>query len=104
MREPTFDKDGYPTEETLLAIREWDANDLGGLFQFVAEAWNLDYGRALIRCVESSAEGRHWIELHTGGWSGNEDIIGALQANTMAWTLAWWSSRRGGHYEFRWTP
>ena len=40
------------------------------------------------------------LELHTGGWSGNEDIIEALQG-TDFWLLAWQESRRGGHYKFK---
>jgi len=39
-------------------------------------------------------------ELHTGGWSGNEEIIRAMQDNRVWWGMFWESSRRGGHYEF----
>jgi hypothetical protein len=48
----------------------------------------------------------HWdpgtetLELHTAGWSGNEDTIGALQSNAMFWALYWQKSERGGHYYF----
>lgn len=36
----------------------------------------------------------------TGGWSGNESIIGAMQKNRMVWNFLWEQSRRGGHYVF----
>jgi hypothetical protein len=38
--------------------------------------------------------------LHTGGWSGHESIINALQKNELFWFLCWKSSHRGGHYVF----
>lgn len=36
----------------------------------------------------------------TGGWSGNEDLIRAMEQNWMIWSLTWVQSRRGGHYIF----
>ena len=38
------------------------------------------------------------LELSTGGWSENEEIIYALQG-TMFWFFYWQKSERGGHYE-----
>ena len=40
------------------------------------------------------------LELHTGGWSGNEEIVLALQKN-LFWFLYWQKSERGGHYYFK---
>jgi len=38
--------------------------------------------------------------VSTGGWSGNEELIGAMRMNFILWSQWWWSSRRGGHYVF----
>ncbi len=40
------------------------------------------------------------LELHTGGWSGNEEIIDTLH-KTFFWSMYWRSSRTGGHYYFK---
>jgi len=39
------------------------------------------------------------LVLHTGGWSGNEDIIIELE-QTWFWLMYWSESHRGGHYYF----
>ena len=82
-----------PRETELVRIEEWDAlKDTPGLIEFVKHLWWMfDWG---IREYENT------IELHTGGWSGNEMIIEALQKNLMFWSLCWQKSERGGHYYF----
>ena len=92
MNKPTFDKDSYPTKETLEAIKSWPGEDTRNLIEFIYSAWHWpDY---------AENEGAV-LKLHTGGWSGNEDIVSALKENTVFWLLYWYSSKRGGHYEFR---
>ena len=44
---------------------------------------------------------RNSYYLATGGWSGNEDIIGALKKNYMFWSLCWYKSQRGGAFWFK---
>ena len=36
------------------------------------------------------------FELHTGGWSGNEDIIRAMMDNQVFWIMCWIESKHGG--------
>ncbi len=88
---------GDPSESDLKQIREWSHEDFAGLMEFVRDLWNWpEFG------FMSDDELHHdHFELHTGGWSGNEVIIGALQDNVMFWSLCWESSRRGGHYIFK---
>ncbi len=92
MTEPTFDTDGYPTEATLKEIEMWPYNDVVGFFRFIEQAWS--YSNYFTK------EGRD-IKMSTGGWSGNESIMGAMKGNVNhIWRFTWVSSRRGGHYEF----
>ncbi len=87
-----LDQDGYPTEETLLKIKEWDYHDFPGLMAFVESIWwQTDWGW--------HRKGKKY-RISTGGWSGNESLVGAMEANWLFWTMCWQSSRRGGHYEF----
>ena len=102
--EPTFDADGYPTEETLAAIREWPIttpSDSEGLLLFVQKAWNYSeyFIRVPRRVRRFGVLRRRWI-LHTVGWSGNESLIEALEQHLFFWLLCWHKSERGGHYEF----
>jgi len=106
--EPTFDKDGYPTQETLDAIEKWPIAtfaDVKELFVYIEKAWKYhDWGwHAAKRRTRESWKGaplRRKLQISTGGWSGNEDLISALQRNFVAWNLSWMSTRRGGHYVF----
>ncbi len=100
MTQPTFDKDGYPTEETRKAIAEWPREDFDGLMKFVHDAWTYPeyfrYGEIENRSKEKLMR----YDISTAGWSGNEEIVGAMKENVMFWTLCWVQSRRGGHYIF----
>jgi hypothetical protein len=89
-----MDRDGYPDDSELDSIRAWGQErppGYVGLMEFVQGLWRFpDYFQAC---------GRHYA-LSTGGWSGNEELIGALQDNHAFWACCWASSRRGGHYVF----
>ena len=89
-----MDDDGYPEDDELDKIRTWDFH-LGflPLMDYVKSLWNWN------DTYFCQIDENHF-ELHTGGWSGNEEIIGAMKQNTMFWLLCWEESRRGGHYKF----
>ena len=78
VRHPTFDADGYPTEETELAIKAWDFRDVDGWLAYIREAWNHHYGRMW--------EEGGLLKLATGGWSGNESITHAMRENYILWS------------------
>lgn len=79
MTNPTFDADGYPTEETLEYLRglSLEANP-DYVLGFVARAWHYGYHAKQIR------RGR-WV-FATCGWSGNEDLMGALR-ESLFWHM-----------------
>ena len=88
-----LDNYGYPTQECLEEIRDWPYGDYKGLLDKVHDIWKY-------------AEDGYWRQdgykyyISTAGWSGNEEIIGALRSNTIFWGICWEQSRRGGHYIF----
>lgn len=96
MREPTFDRDGYPTDETLEYIEKWDDyNNITEMMDFIRQCWSYPD-----RFVEYPREKHTTYYLSTGGWSGNESVIDAMQKNFLIW-YHWVQSKRGGHYWFR---
>lgn len=107
--EPTFDADGYPTEETERAVRTWEVNtvaDAIACMDFVGRAWKWpDWGwekeTGWYGPEGYDARPQTRYRFSTGGWSGNEGLVAALEANSIIKMLGWHSSRRGGHYEYR---
>lgn len=85
MSKPSFDKDGYPTEESLEFIKNY--RDLPArLVEYVLAAWHWP-------------EYTKWepplLELHKGGWSGNEEVIQALmESKSLFWMLFWQKPER----------
>jgi hypothetical protein len=109
MLEPTFDADGYPTEETLLAIREWPFTDFTALMEFVSSAWTYDSLTNTPSIIEplfdeDYEDDGYWWCGSTGGWSGNESLVEALMHNPVFYAACWWASLRGGYYEFHVPP
>lgn len=93
---------GYPTDETLEAIKLWEPRDLQGLMDFIGNYF-CHYGRITEKNFtdEFSQETFPIFELATGGWSGNESIIQYMKLNFCLWALHWESSHRGGLFRFR---
>ncbi len=88
----------YPDEEELAELREWrhgqgirsECERLLGLAQAL---WI--YPDRFVRIS------RNRFYVSTGGWSGHEDVIGALQENFIFWSQCWERHNRGGHFWFR---
>lgn len=93
-----LDDERYPTTEYLEWIEKYDIlkNGVDGLLNVLSDTWMFgDWGFKRKR----SRNGKFTVELHTGGWSGNEEIIQALKTNRYFWFF-WRMSRVGGHYYF----
>lgn len=96
-----MDDDGYPDEEDLQQVRDhagFQPEDACALLEQVRSLWHWPNYATVTQVGDKL---RH--EFCTGGWSGNESLIAALEDNTMFW-LRWWQlSERGGRYVFE-TP
>lgn len=91
------DDDGYPTEVALEIIERWGFYNHNELFKFMESIWwTPSFG-----WHETETDNGIEYQLSTGGWSGNESIIYALEHNkNHVWHCCWVQSRRGGHYIF----
>lgn len=90
----------YPTDEDIERIEKWDmtAKDepfgVYGLIDYVRRLWHMaSWGFKWSKDLRT-------LEPHTGGWSGNEQIIAALERNYCFWGVCWERSECGGHYYF----
>ena len=90
-----MDSDGYPTTSELRKIRNWRGT-FRELWEYVTGLWHWP-NYAVTKRGETVDE----LELHTGGWSGNEDIADALEHSKSLFCFfcetKW---ERGGHYYF----
>lgn len=91
----------YPTEEQLDAIRK--AEGWKTTLDRAIEAWDSGGVTFVLRPEEQAMCDAgsvfeypvSYVRLATGGWSGNEDIIAALNENVWA-NMSWVLSARGG--------
>ena len=103
LEEELLDDDGYPTEAALEIIKIWHWNDIKGWFDFINSLWhfkNWGWREGLTTDDLNKDMEVYTYEISTGGWSGNESLIYAMQENSMLWHITWVQSRRGGHYIF----
>ena len=84
----------YPCVHDLKEISEWDfeKKSVREFLDLLDVLWDVNYGD------HNWDNNKHF--LSTGGWSGNEAIIQAIQENRIFWSMCWQESRRGGHYKF----
>ena len=96
------DTNDYPTDEELETIKNWDFNKKSVLdfLAFIHSCWHWADGPGW-HGYHLTGKNVLRLELHTGGWSGNESIINVMQDNFIFWVMCWEKSIKGGHYYFR---
>lgn len=95
--------DGYPTEESMEALDAANRNSFGLVEagRYLRQELAKCAGHCVASYEERAVNGKPLLHLHfsTGGWSGAEDLIAALQRKFWVnYALIEW--RRGGHYVF----
>ena len=105
--------DPYPTEAELRKVRNWHWDQgFDELMAYVRSLWWMpDWGwretgrRPSEIQAWSHKPGTRYYDISTGGWSGNESLIDALERNrNLFWAICWERSRKGGHYLFAVSP
>ena len=96
-----LDSDGYPTDEYLEFIRGYtdETMDIMDFIDILSDGWWMpSWGFRLHR----KYEGKIKLELHTGGWSGNEEIIREILSNISLthFKMRYVKWTAGGHYYF----
>ena len=88
----------YPSEQTLKMIRKYDItkNSVKTIVELIQGEWEYaDMGYFKIYTRKDKV----YVQLHTAGWSGNEDIYREFER--IHWIgLFWQKSVRGGHYYY----
>jgi len=94
-----FDNEGYPTGEILIWIKNFDPEktDWNDFIKVLENIW---WGAGWGFVFKRKYKNKRTLELHTGGWSGNEDIIRALRSNIFFFPMTWQKTYVGGHFYF----
>jgi len=96
-----LDDDGYPTDEALDKIKNWPLQDVVGCLKYAQQLW------CYPDRVKVDVRKHPWYDdktqtiicFSTGGWSGNESVISALESN-FGVSSRWEMSMRGGYHEY----
>lgn len=95
----TFDECGYPSDDTLDCVSKLSPleHDAWEIVDYILSIWI--WGEMMAKIDKDKG----CFQISTGGWSGNEDIITALQ-KSLFWMCYWRQTRCGGHYWFEIKP
>lgn len=97
----TLDSQGYPTEEFLGFIKNYtyDTMPILNFLDILYDTWKYNNWGFILR---KKYKNKRKLELHTGGWSGNEEIIRVLLENVWltSFKMRYVKWEVGGHYYF----
>jgi hypothetical protein len=96
------DELGYPTQELLDRIKNYTYEEMSALdfmVNVIKPCWMYDDWGFVLR---KKYKGVRRLELHTGGWSGNEMIVNAILTNMWLthFQMRYVMWRVGGHFYF----
>lgn len=102
------DGDGYPTDESLERLRAFKFDMETAAAFMLNDLEPICEGIAIMSLVRSEGKTDYgdnatFFEYHTGGWSGSEDLIGAMLSHFWIghYHTKW---ERGGHFYFEVVP
>jgi len=95
-----MDAEGYPEKNELLLIEKWPLNNPFGLIDYIQDRWTFSSIRRKLGKDEVTKDHILFIEFHTIGWSGNEQLIDALLKNIVFRQMYYVSWKKGGHHYF----
>jgi len=102
--ETLWDKNDYPTKEYLDFLRNYKPSDKFTIDEFVRLIENIGWWIPDYLTVVSYTKGKiEYFELHTGGYTSNENIILALLANEylLKHHIRLYRHNAGGHFYFK---
>lgn len=88
----------YPMDDEVEKVRKWAFDSPGSFEAFMKYVKSI--GHWWPQDVFGWTQDGRVFHVSTGGWSGNEEILGAMQENWTFWAVCWHEHRRGGHYIF----
>lgn len=96
-----LDNNGYPTDEFLKFIEEYDPK-LMPIMDFIDVLRDGWHSADRHFKIGRKYRGKRKLELHTGGWSGNEQTIRAIKENIYLtnFCMSYVMWKTGGHYYF----
>jgi hypothetical protein len=87
----------YPSTRQLRTIRNWTGT-FRELWDYVVGLWHWDGLGAVVKPGIDTDE----LELHTYGWSGNEQLVYVLEhGKSLFFAMFHTKWERGGHYYFK---
>ena len=88
-----LDEDGYPTGDILQYISKIRSDQSHKeILELVKDLWCYP---TYVTVEEDT------YTFCTGGWSGNESLISAMQQNLLFWSFCWEMSKKGGVHVFK---